>query len=79
MFGNKKFWFKHESWGKEWQECPGLHYDAEEAAYTIAENDYNDDPKEPWKFRFSVDIKGEDGEEEHFEIIAEADIRFYAN
>lgn len=72
----KKFWFKHEAWGEDWQEFQVIACDVYEAAEQVAENYWNDEPTDPSCFTFEVDIKKEDGTVVPILVTAEADVHF---
>lgn len=79
----KQFYFKNENWGDEWQEYLEHHYDKafdhEDVARSVAESDWREDPCEPRNYEFSIEVKDQDGLVKKFNVIAEADVNFYAN
>ena len=74
------FEYKHESCGDEWQE-----YESkwgpdciEDVAYELAENYYNEEPCDPYKFEFVVEVKQFGAYlSKKFRVSAEADVNFY--
>ncbi len=77
---SKKFYFKHEYWGDDWQEHSGEPLWREETvAMAVAEKYWRKDPCDPYCFVFRVEVKcGEDGTPKKFIVTAETDVNFYA-
>lgn len=76
----KEFYlFRNEYWGSDWQEIKSTAYNEEDLALEIAEGYWSDDPTDPDRFEFYIEIKkGRDGEVKMFKITAEANVDFYA-
>lgn len=73
------YYFKHENYGKEWQEWRDGKFDEEYVAQQIAEENFHDDPCNPSSFEFEVEVKkGENGIPMKFLVTAEADVSFYS-
>lgn len=72
--------FKHPSWGDDWQDIESQwgHNDLEYIAHDIAESYYNDEPCDPYRFDFVVEVRqlGSDISKK-FRVSAEADVNFY--
>lgn len=73
-----KYQFRHESWGDDWQDFEDKAWDAESAAEKIAEQYWSDDPSDPHRFEFVVEIKDEKDVITKFNVTAEASVNFYA-
>jgi hypothetical protein len=79
----KEYEFKHENWGDEWQpfepKRSRYYYDAEDVAREIGEDNYNDEPCDPYRFQFEIEVR-EVGSStsKKFSVSAEADVNFYS-
>jgi len=71
-----KIQFKHEFWGKDWQDWPASVFDEEMAAHDIAQSYWQDDPSDPTDFNFEIEIKSGNGIKK-FTVTAEPDVHFY--
>lgn len=73
------FYFKHESYGDDWNERDSHAIDLEKFAEEVAEKYWSDDPSDPNNFEFDVEVKrGEFGTSIKFKVTAESYVNFYA-
>ena len=73
------YFFKHDAWGDEWQQEMSGAYDEEQFAEQVAEEYWSDDPTDPNRFEFKIEVKqGEFGTPKTYIVSAQADVTFYA-
>ena len=72
------FQFKNEYYGSDWQDYESDTYYLDSVASEIAEDYWSQDPCDPYRFEFPIEIRRFDGESQKFNVTAEASVNFYA-